>query len=116
MVRRLTLRNAEWADWDEKNNSRRLGPSGLLALSTCSFQQTKAQASSSNITIGDDGKVNPENSQIRQTGNSYVLESDTAGNILVEKSNITLDGNGKTLSGGILVDGVSSVAIKNFCH
>ena len=86
----------------------------LLALRIGSLQQIKAQQSSSNITIGADGMVSPENSQIQQIGNSYVLETNITGNILVETSNITLDGNGKTLSGGIRLDDVLNIVVKNF--
>jgi hypothetical protein len=49
---------------------------------------------SGTITIDGDGSVNPSISSIKQSGNTYFLTTDIAGNITVQKSNIVFDGNG----------------------
>ncbi len=72
-----------------------------------------AQAS---ITIKADGSVYPLTSAIQRAGNLYTLVLDVEG-IEVQISNITLDGNGHTIQGGvggIILKNVENVTVKNF--
>jgi parallel beta-helix repeat protein len=89
----------------------------LTASSIVSVLPVKAEYSGI-ITIGSDGSVNPSISSIQQSGNAYLLTTDIAGNITVQKSNIVLDGNGyKADSVAIGLDttrGISNVTVKNF--
>jgi parallel beta-helix repeat protein len=89
----------------------------LTASSIVSLLPVKAEYSGT-ITIGSDGNVSPSISSIQQSGNTYFLTADIAGNITVQKSNIVLDGNGyKADSVAIGLDtttGISNVTVKNF--
>jgi parallel beta-helix repeat protein len=89
----------------------------LTASSIVSLLPVKAEYSGT-ITIGSDGNVSPSISSIQQSGNTYCLTADIAGNITVQKSNIVLDGNGyKADSVAIGLDtttGISNVTVKNF--
>jgi parallel beta-helix repeat protein len=89
----------------------------LTVSSIVSILPVKAEDSGT-ITIGADGSVNPSTSSIQQSGNTYFLTADIAGNITVQKSNIVFDGNGyKIDSVAIGLDtttGVSNVTVKNF--
>lgn len=72
-----------------------------------------AQAS---ITIKADGSVYPSTSAIQHAGNLYTLFQDVEG-IEVQISNITLDGNGHTIQGGvggIILKNLENVTLKNF--
>jgi hypothetical protein len=70
------------------------------------------------IYIKADGSINPSTSAIQQSGNTYFLTADIAGNITVQKSNIVLDGKGyKVDSVAIGLDrttSISNVTVKNF--
>jgi len=89
----------------------------LTVSSIVSVLPVKAEYNGT-ITIGADGSVNPSISFIQQSGNTYFLTADIAGNITVQKSNIVLDGNGyKADSVAIGLDtttGISNVTVKNF--
>jgi parallel beta-helix repeat protein len=89
----------------------------LTVSSIVSILPVKAEDSGT-ITIDGDGSVNPSISSIKQSGNTYFLTTDIAGNITVQKSNIVLDGNGyKADSVAIGLDittGTSNVTVKNF--
>jgi parallel beta-helix repeat protein len=89
----------------------------LTSSSTVSVLHVKAEYNGA-ITIGADGSVTPSISAIQQLGNTYVLTTDIAENITVQKSNIVLDGNGyKVDSVAIGLDittGISNVTVKNF--
>ncbi len=49
------------------------------------------------ITINYDGSVSPSSAPIQQTGSTYNLTANIIGEIQVNKSNITINGNGFTL-------------------
>jgi Nitrous oxidase accessory protein len=72
------------------------------------------------ITIDEQGTINPSTAPITQKGNTYVLTGDFNGTITIKKDNIVLDGNNHTLTvpsifaGGISLDKVSRVIVKNF--
>lgn len=51
------------------------------------------------IYIRSDGTIDPSNASIRQVGNTYTFTGDMFGNIVVEKEDITIDGNGFKLGG-----------------
>lgn len=84
----------------------------LLALSAVCQQPIKAQ-NQSNISINNDGSVSPPSAPIQQTGNTYALTRNIGEAIEVHRSNVTLDGNGHTVSAGLLF-GVVNVTVKNF--
>jgi len=88
----------------------------LTASSIVSVLPVKAKYNGT-ITIGADGSVNPPISSIQQSGNTYFLTTDIAGNITVQKSNIVLDGNGykaDSVAIGLYTTGISNVTVKNF--
>ena len=85
----------------------------LLVLSVVCQQPTKAQNQSS-VSINPDGSVSPSLAPIQQVGNKYTVTRNLDGQLSVRKSNITLDGNGKTLSGAVLLEYVSNVTVKSF--
>jgi parallel beta-helix repeat protein len=69
----------------------------FLILPIVSIPLIKAQ-SNSNIVINRDGSVTGTNS-IQQVGNTYTLTGNISGNVLVEKSNIVINGAGYLLDG-----------------
>jgi parallel beta-helix repeat protein len=89
----------------------------LTASSIICVFSVKAEYSGT-ITIGADGSVNPLISSIQQSGSTYLLTTNIAGNITVQKSNIVLDGNGykadSVAIGLDLTTGISNVTVKNF--
>ena len=77
-----------------------------------------ASAQTKSVTIKTDGSVSPSNAPIRRLGDLYILTDDT-GHILVERSNMTLDGRGHTIQGetsigGISLRNVQNVTVKGF--
>ena len=66
-----------------------------------------------NITIKADGSIDPVEAPIQRDGDIYTLTEDANG-ILVNRSNMTLDGNGHTLLKDLSVLNVTNVTIKNF--
>jgi parallel beta-helix repeat protein len=89
----------------------------LTSSSIVSVSPVKAEYNGT-ITIGADGSVNPSISSIQQSGNTYFLTADIAGNITVHKSDIVLDGNGykaDSVSIGLgTTTGISNETVKNF--
>ena len=89
----------------------------LTASSIVCVFSVKAEYSGT-INIGSDGSVNPSISSIQQSGNAYFLTTDIVGNIMVQKSNIVLDGNGykadSVAIGLDLTTGISNATVKNF--
>jgi hypothetical protein len=88
----------------------------VLLLSAAVWTQSKnfAFAQTMSVTINNDGSVSPSTAPIQQTGNTYTLTSSINGRISVNKNNIILAGNAMTLSGGLLLNGVSNVTVENF--
>lgn len=66
-----------------------------------------------NITIKADGSIVPVEAPFQRDGDIYTLTEDANG-ILVNRSNMTLDGNGHTLLKTLSVLNVTNVTIKNF--
>jgi parallel beta-helix repeat protein len=88
----------------------------LTASSIVSVLPVKAEYNGT-INIGADGSVNPPILSIQQSGNTYFLTADIAGNITVQKSNIVLDGNGykaDSVAIGFYTTDISNVTVKNF--
>ena len=102
----------------------------LLSALTIAVFAGFASAQAILITITPDGNVSPSTAPIQRFGDLYILTRDVIGTaILVQRSNITLDGNGHTIqgeprlptrwggessSGGIGLGGVQNVTVKNF--
>jgi parallel beta-helix repeat protein len=90
----------------------------VLAASSIVYVFSVKAEYSGTITIGSDGSVNPSISSIQQSGNTYFLTANIAGNITVQKSNIVFDGNGykvDSLAIGLdITTGISNVTVKNF--
>lgn len=66
-----------------------------------------------NITIKANGSVDPVGAPIQRDNDIYTLTGDANG-ITVRRSNMTLDGNGHTLSSTLTVANANNVTIKNF--
>jgi len=84
----------------------------LIYSSTLIFLPVKAQFQG-NITISSDGSINPSSAPLAQAGNTYALTGDVTGNITVNRTNAILDGGGRTIRGGVVVQALSSGVIKN---
>jgi parallel beta-helix repeat protein len=87
---------------------------GILAISL-RVQKTKA---SETIYIRGDGSVDPPTAPIHRDGNVYIFTDNIYEEIVVEQSNITMNGNGCTLQGpgdgcGFNLTHVSNVTIQN---
>jgi len=72
----------------------------------------------STIYIYSDGTIDPTTAPILKVGDTYTLTGDVSESIYIQKSGITLDGNGYTVLGtlsgyGIYLNGISGVTIKN---
>jgi parallel beta-helix repeat protein len=89
-----------------------------IVVATSRFQPVRA---SGPIYIRADGTVDPPEAPIQRNGNSYILTdnitSDTDG-IVVEKSDITIDGGGYTIKGdttgnAFYLYGISNVTVRN---
>jgi len=87
------------------------------AFLVCSFNVVTAEET---IIIKYDGSVSPENAPMSRNGSLYVFLADIHSSIVVEKSNITIDGNGFVIEGkeefqskGIILNGVFNVTIRN---
>jgi parallel beta-helix repeat protein len=75
---------------------------------------------SGTIYIRADGSIDPSTAPIQQNGNLYTITSNiasSANGIVIERSNIIIDGAGYTLQGsggfGFGLDGISNVTVKN---
>ena len=74
--------------------------------------------SADGITIAADGAIDPETAPILRDGDVYTFTADISDEILVEKSNVIVDGNGHTLHGsssqnGFTLNGVNNVEIRD---
>ena len=86
----------------------------LMGLSF-NIQPVKANAT---IYIRADGSVDPATAPIQRIGGIYILEGNINDSLVVERSNIIVDGDGYTLQGsgigkGIDLTATSNVTIKN---
>jgi parallel beta-helix repeat protein len=91
----------------------------LLGMLPLAFYVQRAKAVET-IYIKDDGSIDPSNASIMRNGDLYTLTGNiTSGyydGIVIERSNMTLDGAGYTIQGGwmgISFDGRSNITIKN---
>ncbi len=72
----------------------------LLTLSSLIFISTvRSQTSPTTIFIQSDGNINPQNIPIQRNGDTYTFTGNINDPILVQKSNIMLDGAGYSLMG-----------------
>jgi len=70
------------------------------------------------VYIKPDGSVDPPGTPIQKTGDNYLFTGDISASIIVQKSNIVLDGAGHLLQGsgiedGIDLSGLADVTVKN---
>ena len=84
----------------------------LIASYITFIQTVKAQNQIQTTTISDYG-INPSLASIQQSGITYTLTGQINGILSVKKNNIILDGNGNTIAGALLLDGVSNVTAKS---
>jgi parallel beta-helix repeat protein len=90
----------------------------LVSTFTLAFTIQPVEASGT-IVIEADGSVNPPSANITSSDNiTYTFTDNNYDNIVVERSNIVVDGNGYTLKGsgsgaGFELVGISNVTIKN---
>jgi parallel beta-helix repeat protein len=87
----------------------------LVGMSTLAFniQQLKA---SGTIYIRPDGSIDPSNAPIRRDGDIYTFTNNITDEIVVQRSNVVVDGAYYTLQGpdrGVLLDGRKNVTVKN---
>jgi parallel beta-helix repeat protein len=91
----------------------------ILLLATAMFSHLQpSAAASTTINILTDGQINPPNVSIQRIGNLYFFTGNVSDEIVVEKDNIILDGNGYMLEGsgegtGISLCGRANVTVKN---
>ena len=85
----------------------------ILALAMICVQPVKTQYQG-DVTINSDGSITPASAPIVQSGNTYNLTGEVDGSITVNESNIVLNGKGLSLSGGLLIQGVSNVTVEDF--
>ena len=91
----------------------------LMALGMVCVRPVKAQYQG-DVTINADGSINPSNAPISRNGTVYTLTINVQ-KITVQRSNMTLNANGHTVTvpginfgGGINLNDVSNVTVKNF--
>jgi parallel beta-helix repeat protein len=83
-----------------------------------------ASAQTVSVTVNADGSVSPSTAPIKRFGDLYILTGDT-GRIIVDRSNMTLDGRGHTIQGaiaqtsssnigGVFLRSVQNVTVKGF--
>jgi len=87
---------------------------GFLIMSMTVVVMPVKSQSYITITIDADGSVTPVSVPIEQRGNTYTLTDSIYGQILVNRNNIVIDGNANVLRGGLLLNKVSNVTVKNF--
>jgi hypothetical protein len=65
------------------------------------------------ITIKSDGNIEPQTEFIQQQGNTYTLTKDISGKyaLIIQCSNIVLDGAGYTINGSSVYDGYSNIGL-----
>ena len=92
----------------------------LVVLTIVCIPPLKAQTSTQNIiTINADGTITPSTAPIRQEASTYTLTEDFEGSILIQGSNIVLNGAGHSVytseksQYGVRLLNVSNVTIKN---
>jgi hypothetical protein len=71
----------------------------LVLAGLVSVQPTQGQAALLTVRILEDGTVSPGSAPIQRVGNQYVFNGNLFGLVVIEKSNIVLEGAGYTLQG-----------------
>jgi parallel beta-helix repeat protein len=72
----------------------------LCVFSLCVFNAKWVKAEfAGQVTIGDDGSVDPSTAPIQRNGDVYTFTGNINGYLVVEKGNIVIDGAGYTLQG-----------------
>lgn len=75
------------------------------------------QETESTIYIRSDGSIEPETAPISKVGETYTLTNNIGESLFIQRSGITLDGDGYSISGsdhtGIYVNRLSGVTVKN---
>jgi parallel beta-helix repeat protein len=88
----------------------------LFSIILVSLLQIRVAKAEGTIYIRTDGSIEGTD-KIQRDGNVYTLTGNINGSIVVEKNNITIDGNGYTLQAeigtGIYLFGRESVAVRN---
>ena len=87
----------------------------LVSTSSVTFKVQKVEASGT-IYIRADGSVDPKTAPIQCVGDYYTLSDNIFEAIVVEKSNIIIDGARYTLQGdggGFILSSINNVTIKN---
>lgn len=87
----------------------------LIGMLILAFDVQPVKASGT-IYIRPDGSIDPHTTPIQRDGDIYIFYANIYDSIVVEKSNIMIDGNGYTLEGsgsgeGFSLDGVTNVSI-----
>jgi len=86
----------------------------FFAVSGAAGIQVATSEYSGAITINDDGSVSPPSAPISNAGDSiYAFTADIHNSIVVARSNIVVGGNGYTLYGQSLGDGISLSGVTN---
>jgi parallel beta-helix repeat protein len=93
----------------------------ILSLAGLTFStfQVKTAKAQSRIYILSEGLVESSNAAIQHAGSMYQLTADLNAEIIVQKSNIVIDGNGHSLLAegmaerGIYLSGLTNVTIQN---
>jgi parallel beta-helix repeat protein len=91
----------------------------LIAMTFAVVPMNVGAAYTGDITIKSTGDVDPADAPIKKIGNKYILTDDINGQIVVERSGISLIGDGHTLTGswvsgynGVFLNAVSDVTVK----
>jgi parallel beta-helix repeat protein len=90
----------------------------LASVLTLPFTVELVQSEALTVIIMADGTIAPSTAPLLRDGNRYAFTGNVFGEIVVEKSNVTVDGNGYTLQGsgsgsGIKLAGVNGVTVQN---
>jgi parallel beta-helix repeat protein len=96
----------------------RITQSILLVFTLLSFVQIQTARAVGTIYIRADGTVEPSTASINRKMDVYTLTADISASIVVEKSNVVIDGNGFVIQGdgngcGFLLIGIGRVVIRN---
>jgi parallel beta-helix repeat protein len=91
----------------------------LISMLTLAFKIQPAKAEGGTIYIRADGSIDPPTAPISTVDNvTYIFTDNIYDEIVVERNNMIIDGNGYTLQGpgsgtGISLSGIENVTIKN---
>ena len=90
----------------------------MLMLTSLLFFTLPVNAQGETVYIRADGTIDPPTASILRDGDVYTFTDNILGSIVVEKSNIIIDGNGYALQGsgsgkGFQLDGIDNVTIHN---